>query len=788
MLEPFLRQAPPTLRPAPGRGVEEPDFYAKLSAGDKEAEAIVRKLFLEVRRGALDGRETIEKGWWQKLLYVAGRQWIYYNPRSGWQDKRMAKWIPRPVTNICAETIDTIRSMQAAIENGAKITPNGPDPINATTAQVADALEPAIADEHEIQERFHEADFWANTLGCVFLHPMWDRDSDANKEFIQAMMCPTCGPQTLAHPLDIEDGQFPGCEKCGAPGEEFMPAVDEEGEQIGELEVIGGGVTDVVSPLELLIPMHYQRWKDVDRLIYLRWRPKSYYAGRPYEAQVQFRSAPGDRALQMFRAMATLSDLSTMNLTTMGQASEGSSEGTVEAELWVKPCASYPEGLWCRAVGGNNGDTFIIRDEEHGVMPGPLPTKTNKGVPMWPWMYYAYNTRGGRLFGPGALDNVLQKQDAINRHDSMVELIFQRMANPIWLEPKGAEVQRFTGEPGLIVRYGVVAGSNAKPERMEGITPNAAFFQVREQYFIDAERASGTQDVLKGATPSGVEAFSALNLLVERSQSRFSAMFKNRGRAYRAWLKVAIELERVHGPQSRTRATIGTNNTYTFKEFKRKDLQGAIDIKVEDGTDTPKTSLGKRAAVQQAQQLGLIDTTQPDQVFEGLQLLGIANMSPSLDRQTVAAQVEHHKYELWVAGQRQGPNPLKVESWQNHRVHIKQFDIWANSDRIRDLTLRDPLVQAELTFHRLQHSVADLNPFGLPIPPGMAAIDPATGQPTMPGAMPAGPGGPPAPGGPGAPPGAQGAAMAGPNSLQESGAPDTVPGAAPGGGNMAQPA
>jgi len=278
--------------------------------------------------------------------------------------------------------------------------------------------------------------------------------------------------------------------------------------------------------------------------------------------------------------------------------------------------------------------------------------------------------------------------------------------------------------------------------------------------------------VLKGAKPAGVEAYSALNLLVERSQSRFTAMFKARGRAYREWLSVAIELERVHGPRERTRATIGTNNTYTFKVFKRKDLGGAINIISEDGTETPKTSLGRRAAVQQARDLGLLDPKAPDQVFEGLQLLGISSMSPSLDQHTLAAQVEQHKYELWVARRRQGPNPLKVESWQNHVIHNTQFDIWANSDRLRELSLNDPKVQAELTLHRLEHSIAQLNPFGLPVAPGATAGIPP-GEP--------GGGGEPAPGG-------AGAAMAEQNSMQESGAPDTLPGAAPGGGNMAQPA
>ncbi len=786
-------------RPVPGAGPGPSDFYERLASGEPQAEATVRKLYTEIRRAALDGRESIEKGWWQKLLYVAGRQWIYYNPRSGWQDKRLAKWIPRPVTNICAETIDTLRAMTAEIDPSARVRPNGPDPMNAITAQTADDLEPAIKEEHNFVERMWEADYWTMTLGISWLHPFWDSESEGNKAFVQAMMCGECG--YLAHPLDLEDDVIPGCPTCGTPNEEFLPAVNPQTkEPVGQLENLGKGGTEVVSGLELLIPMYFQRWEDVDRLIRLRWRPKSYYDGRPYANQIAYRATPGDRSLQMFRAMATMSDLATTNLTTVGQSSEGSSEGVIEAELWVKPCPDYPEGLFCRAVGGNNGTTFIIRDEDRGVVPGPLPCKDIHDVPLWTWVPYMYNRRGGRIFGPGALDAILTKQDAINRHDSMVELIMQRMANPIWLEPKGAEVQRFTGEPGLIVRYGVVAGSNAKPERLEGIVPSAPFFQLREQHFSDAERLAGTQDVLKGAKPGGVEAFSALNLLLEESRGRFTSLFKSRGRAYREWFLLAIELERVHGPQQRTRQTVGVNNTYTFKTFKKADLQGAINIVIEDGTETPKTALGKRAGLQQAKELGLVDAASPDVIYKGLELMGLTSMAPALDAHSKAAKVEHQKYEHWVAAKRQGPNPLKVTSAQNHLIHRVEFDIWANTDRIVEMRLNDPQVDAELTLHRLLHSIAEVNRFGIPTmdPGGMAA-----GGPGMPGAPPAGgaggtqvpspPGAPPPPGGPapGDQPGAQGPigqARAMANSSQESNAVDTLPGAAPGGGNMAPPA
>lgn len=774
---PGLRQPPlPKLRPVPGDAPNLPgtDLYNLLAQEDPtsiaRSDTQVRNLLKSTRESCLEGRELLERGWWEKLLYINGRQWIYYTPRGGWQDKRLARWIPRPVTNLCADTVSTIRSMLSGIEPSLRVRPNGSEPKNVITAQMADELEPVINEEHKMQTRFFEADFWAPALGVAFLHPFWDRDSDTHQEFVQAMQCPSCG--FLAHPLDLEEGKLQGCPECGQPATLFQPGVDANG-PIGDYQPIGSGATDVVSPLEILIPTYCQRWEDVDKLIRLRWRPKSYYDGRPYAAQIHYSSSAGERGLQMYRALALMSDLTTAP-SQVGGSQPSRTEGAIEAELWVKPSSDYPEGLWVRSIGGLHGEALIIRDPERGVMPGPLPYRDYKNRPLWPWIYYPYEEVGGRIWARSSLDSVLRKQDQLNRGDSMVELIMQRMANPIWLEPKGAEVQRFTGEPGLIVRYQVVAGTQAKPERLEGTNPPSAFFTLREQYLRDIEQLAGTQDVLKGANPSGVDAFSALQLLVERSQSRFTSLFKARGRAYRDWYAVAIELERSYGPALRVQSVMGQNRAVAFKTFQRAELQGAITVVIEDGSTAPKTSLGKRAALQQAQQMQFIDATDPDTQYAGLELIGVPEMAPGLDANTKAAQMEQDAYEQWVRAQRpQTPqmaanptgNPLKVEAWQNHTIHVKQLDLWANSDRIRELTLTDPLAQQEITLHRMEHIIAGQNPFGMPASPI---------APPMLGA----PGAPPAPGGagPAVPPQAAGAGQSLVNSNRESGAPDTLPG------------
>lgn len=777
----LMPQPPRTPRPVPGRPEGQPsgeDLYALLDAQDPKGDTRLRKIYTDVRLASLEGREAVEKVMWKKLLYTNGRQWIYDSGRNGWQDKRLARWIPRPVTNICAETISSIRAMLSGVEPSARIRPVGSDPKNVITAQLFDELEPVLNEEHRMPNRWFEADFWAPTLGCCWLHPVWDRDDDTHQTFIQAEECSTCGLQL--HPLDLDDDDFLGCPQCGGPPEGFLPAVEEDGAPVGQLESLGVGKTHVVSPLEILFPTYFQRWEDVDRLIYLRWRPESYYEGRPYYNDIKFSVSSTESSLDMYRSLAVMNDLTTAPFVSTSSTQQRG-KGTIEAELWVRACTEYPQGLWARLVGNTAGSALIVRDEERGVLPGPLPYQSKQGTPLWPWVYYPYEEVGGRIYPKSALDSILTKQDAINRNDSMVELIQQRMANPVWLEPKGAEVQRFTGEPGQIVRYQIVAGTQAKPERIDGMAPNQAFFQLREQHLADVERLAGTQDVLKGNTPTGVEAFSALNLLVERSQSRFTSLFKARGRAYGAWLDVAVELERSYGPDTRIRSIAGPNNTWTFKLFKNADLQGAVSVIVEDGSTTPKTALGKRAMLQEAKGMGFINSEDPDTAYAALELLGGTSLAPGLNVHTKAAQVEQELYVTWVQKGRQGPNPLVVRAWHSHTIHIQQLDLWANTDVIRDLVTRDLEAQNELTLHRMEHIIAMQNPFGLPLAvQGLAApVNPnAPGQPLGPA---------PPPGAPGAAE-VEGAARAGMNSDQESNAVDTLPGNPSGAGNMDQPA
>lgn len=739
----------------PGMKVPAPDMTAPKPEGDygdgeqpwTDEELI--ELHKECKREAFDQRWIFLRQWTRNIFYILSRQWIEYNSRDGqWRDKRLAKWIPRPVTNKCKETVQAIRAMFASIELAATCRPNGNDPKNVSAANTADQLAPVLHDLHDMDHVMNEADFWFLVTGNAFLHTYWDYDPQYGMIESPVEECVSCGYRASS---DEITGTQPVCPECGAT--QFKPAVDEMGQPATQRKAKGRSVTDALSPFEFGFPNTYPLFSKVPYVYRLRWRSKRYYEDHStlskYVSQITWVKSPEDRSLQIFKSLAMQNDMGLApTYWSEGSGAGDQEEGVPEYELWYKPCEKYPDGLLVRFAG--DASPIVIHLEKEEAIPGPFPYTDVKGQPLFPFQHMAFDQVGGRVLASGAIDPIIQKQDQLNQLDSMIQMIIQRMANPVWLEPKGAEVEKFTGEPGLVVKWNpLTVNGNAKPERIAGEGPHGSFFQIREMYLKDIEELTGTFDVVKGAKPAGVEAFSALNLLVERSQARFASAFKSRAQAYAGAFKIQLELQRAFGPDEIVKATLSPAKTYTFQTFKNADLQGDVSVIVESGSSTPKTNLGTRAAVEHLNQLGMIDAQDPDQKYKIFQLFGQSDLSPSLDIHVQAALQKQQAFEEWIvnpqnvqaagmqakqaydafqqkvtldaqqavaSGQIPAPpgeppsalanTPLKWRPWYNPIIHRQEFMKWANSDNIRELVQTNPQAEGMLVAHLMEMEIA----------------------------------------------------------------------------------
>lgn len=714
-----------------GGGGSEPAEAPADPYADFEA---LQTTFKRAHKECFDGRTAFERIWWRNLLYVLGRQWIYYDRQAGqWLDKRLSKWIPKPVTNKMAETVAAIMSVFGSVQLSVSCKPIGTEPQNVQAAETASKYETPLREEHEMERIEAEGDFYLIALGNVFWHTWWDVNGAGEYTFIPYEQCLTC--TKVYTPLEIKKAGNV-CPECGMNA--FADATDENGEPRGYRFSPGRGRTDAVSPLEVAVPPVYTNADDSPMLVRVRWRTKDYgednYPPDVLEG-ITWEKSSSERTLQLYRGLASATEIgSSPSGTTSGGDGAGETEGVTEYELWMKPCRKYPKGLVLRAIGdGENAKVISLPSQG---LPGPLPLTTPKGEHVWPWIHIGYEYFGGRMWRRSPLEHLIEKQNQLNQIDSLIQLIIQRTANPVWLEPKGAEVKKFTGEPGLVVKYNpLIAGGNAKPERIEGANVPSSLVKIREMILTDIENLAGTYDIIKGQKPAGVEAFSALQLLVERSQSRYGPVLKNRGKAYRRWFSIALEMERKWGPDERAVAILGPNGGYTRQVFKRMNLIGAMRIEVEDGSQMPKTSLGKRAAIEQLRNFGVINPQNPDTAYRILQIFGQTDLWPGLDYDVKSALAEQDAFEQWAltaqfappqpmagpagalivdpaTGQPQmnppqpmTPPPGQAEIWHNHLVHAAEHRKWANGDTVQRLLKERPEIKPYVTWMIQQHDM-----------------------------------------------------------------------------------
>ena len=137
----FSAGAQPGLSPGGVYNSPDPMLTAQAPVANPFDENKLLDMFKILKRESTEYRWIWEREWLRDLFYVANRQWITFHPtRREWVDKRLQKWIPRPVTNKMAETLQAIRTNLGAINLAVTVRPVGDDPESIAAAEIADQM------------------------------------------------------------------------------------------------------------------------------------------------------------------------------------------------------------------------------------------------------------------------------------------------------------------------------------------------------------------------------------------------------------------------------------------------------------------------------------------------------------------------------------------------------------------------------------------------------------------------------------------------------------------------
>ena len=167
----------------------------------------------------------------------------------------------------------------------------------------------------------------------------------------------------------------------------------------------------------------------------------------------------------------------------------------------------------------------------------------------------------------------------------------------------------------------------------------------------------------------------------------------------------------------------------------------------------PKTSLGKRAAIEQLKNFGVINPQNPDTAYRILQIFGATDLWPGLDYDVKSALQEQDAFEQWAltvqfmapqpmvgpAGalitdpatgqptqtppQPDSPPPGQLQIWHNSLVHAAEHRKWANGDTARELFGQYPILEQFFTAHLQAHQMAMMPPAPPPTPQRGGAME-----------------------------------------------------------------
>ena len=614
-------------------------------------------------------------------------------------------------------TLDSIAGALQSFIVKPSIWPGTIDHDDLATAEVADLVIPVIEEEVRMEHVREDVGSWVTLNADAFAFAYYDlADRSLGTRLIQDHRCLLC--QNTASPSEFEESGT--CPACGMPAN-TEPAVDEQGQPVGQDYPIGRLRVDVCSPLELYLEQSLPDIHEHTRFT----RQKTYPLDVVKQAfpetgkHVQPDKGTKRKTGQFFlEALAFTSE--------DGGSFHGSGTGeTVTLYTHVElPSDAYPEGL---VVTMASDDTVLEA--------GPSPffdLVDGKKSYYSSLVQFSYRRVPGRLYAKTPGYDLMPKQDQLNRLESLIEMAIMKGVYTSWILPAGSSVANLSGEPGQLVRYTPTGSSGAKPEVVTHPPFPPLLLQWYEQILKMFEELGGTFDAMKGNVPSGVSAGYAIQLLTERSYGRFGPVFANMERGYIELYRILIRLARQYFTEDRIRRIRGESGQWQIQKFSKADLSSALDVRVEGGSQKPRSKLSEQALVESMSKIGAVNPTDPKQQFMILEMFGMAHVLGGVDVDRRQAAKEWDAFLHWdMATAQMDPatgvpigGPVVKAVVDNHLVHIMSHQQSAKTDQFDALEHDKQLIWQQ---HIQDHMMAMAPPQPEPGEPGSGAAPPPKG-------------------------------------------------------------
>jgi hypothetical protein len=426
------------------------------------------------------------------------------------------------------------------------------------------------------------------------------------------------------------------CPFCGSPN--VIPAQDDAGSPVGEELANGKLRLEVFSPFEVFLDLEARSMDDVEELLVRRRYPveriRTLYNRPELEADTSSTTGGANFGLNLLRSIAyAVGDSDGRSVVSKGGPDD---QGITIDYFWKRPCIDFQEGVVAVFANDQLLNTDTVEDG--------IPYRDTKNRPIWPWHHVVFDSVPGRLLGRTPMDDVAPKQEQRNKLESLIQLIISRTANPVWLIPKNLGVSEITGEPGELVEGNWAIDPRLRPERVPGENIPTSLIAWLEKLDRDMEELAGVFEVMKGSAPPGVTAGTALRLLLERANTRFTPVLMNIERLWGKVSKDLLTIAQQFWSEERINTIKGQGATWEVQRFSKADIRGSVDVRVEAGSAVPKTQVGQQALVQDLTAMGVINPQMPETQYKILNMFSSTSLLGSMDQNRKQAQRENWKF------------------------------------------------------------------------------------------------------------------------------------------------
>lgn len=633
--------------------------------------------------------------WQRNHLYLDGLQWLVWDGSVAtgglWKRldvSRQNEFIPRPVTNYLFDTFQTLKSYLIKTKPRSEVYPNTELYQDKAAAKIATLCLEANWAKLKEQQNYEYAAACLIAYGTVFKKSYWDTSELVMSKVPRMTQIPQVDPATGL-----------------VTGQQEVQATDPvTGEPIFDQIPLGDVNTDVVEPYRLCLDplandLHKMRWIMEYSIQPLAWIKEIYgkdpasnpgYTGLADTVEEESNLQGSIKRFYQLKMSSGLKQR-VEGGTSLGSVEEHLVNSAVVKEYYERPSQSYPNG---RLVVVANGVCLYAGDSPY------------IGPELGDWHPYSecrWELVPGRFWGKSPLDNAAEIQKRLNSVDSVIVLNRKTMAIPQKLIPttSGIAPGTWTGRPGQEIMHR--PGQDNVPQIIQSHGVDGTVFQERAQLIEDMKSITGAIDILKGETPNGVTAASALEMMYEVGMGKLFPIL-DRWKAFvendqKKQLKIISKFYKEPRPDfiRILRMKNKELSNTAISKFIGADLYDNCNVVVEAGSNVTKLQAAKKQELREAAQSGVLNLADPRNRRKYLEDMGIQGYDSDIGPDQKRQEWEN---SLLDDVQNNPNNRPVVLDWDVHPIHIQVLEQRMKEPSWMELPFE---IQQAYMQHRMEH-------------------------------------------------------------------------------------